>query len=124
MKNTMTFEIATDLFIAGRTEDGREFFAECYFVMGTDTKTGDRIRHEVTFNGTKREVDEEGCPHFPDMREEAMAKAERLLTRVQAAPVINMAFWREERPVYGSRAYQAYGMHNDWAEEQHERMGA
>jgi hypothetical protein len=119
----LTFEICSDLYVAGRTEDGFDYTAEVYFITATNAR-GDRWRHGTAFPGCNVEKDEEGYNHFGDIREQAHAQAQALMNRMIARGTINLEHWREDRPVYGSNAYVAYGQYDDWEDEQHERMAA
>ena len=113
---TLDLEIASDIYSAGFTTDGDEFIAERYFICAED-KDGNRYTLG-DFNGAKKVFDdEEGEVHFQDTRETAKASANRLLVRIQEAGVINTEFWREDRPVYRSKAYQEYGQADDVAWE-------
>jgi hypothetical protein len=118
----LTFCVVSDLYRAGRTEDGRDFVAETYFVEAED-EAGNVWRHHARFNGCQVTWDaEDGVDRFADVRETAEANAERLLARIQAAGGrIDLAHWTAGRPAYGSPAYQAYGQHDDWMEEQMDR---
>jgi len=113
---TLDLGIASDIYSAGFTTDGDEFIAERYFICAEDK---DGNRYEIGgFNGAKKVFDdEEGEVHFQDTREEGKAAANRLLVRIQEAGVINTDFWREGRPVYGSKAYCQYGQDDDIAWE-------
>jgi hypothetical protein len=109
MNATYTASVASDLFNAGRTEDGTPFIAEIYFVE-IENAAGRRFRHDGTFSGVEVLVDEyEGGNYFVDRREEAIAKAERLAARINAAlkagDGIDLTFWEEVDPAYGSDAY-------------------
>jgi hypothetical protein len=119
----LDFAVCSDLYVAGRTEDGEDYTAEVYFVVAEDAR-GNRWRHHASFPGAGTpEYDEEGFgPYFADVRESAKAEADKLLARIVAAGGrIDLAHWSEDRPAYGSAAYQAYGAFNDWYEEQVER---
>lgn len=121
----LTFAVVSDLYLAGRTEDGLDYTAEVYFVQAEDAQ-GNRWNHRARFVGCKVHHDDEGFGyvHFEDIRDDAKAQADRLLARIHAARgAINLAHWDEARPAYGSAAYQDYGQYNDWMEEQQERMG-
>jgi hypothetical protein len=118
------FEICSDLYLAGRTEDGQDYTAEVYFIAATDAR-GNRWRHAVVFPGCETSVDDyEGYTHFRDVREQAQADAAKLLALIEARGTINLEYWRSDRPVYGSRAYVEYGQYDDWEEEQRERLAA
>lgn len=111
----MYFEIASDLYQAGITEDGERFTAETYYILATD-ESGNRWSHFTRFNGCMVEHHEDGTC-FHDVRESAKAKAAKLLSRIEAAGLINSDYWSEARPMYGSDAYQAYGQADDLAWE-------
>jgi hypothetical protein len=114
MNATYTAYAASDLYNAGYSCDGHPFIAECFYVV-IENEAGRRFRHAVVFNGTERLVCEEtGDPCFPDLREEASAKAERLAARVNAALASGVALdgsrWYEVDPAYGSDEYQSQGI--------------
>lgn len=113
MNATYTAYVASDLFDAGRTEDGTPFIAEVYFVE-MENAAGRRFRHDATFSGVEVMVDEyEGGTYFADRREEAKAKVERLAVRINAAlkdgTGVDLSFWEEVDPAYGSDEYIAQG---------------
>jgi hypothetical protein len=119
----LTFEVASDLYLAGRTEDGQDFTAELYYVVAEDA-SGNRWRHETGFPGADAQRDDDGCWHFGDVREAAQAAADRLrysFMPPQAAP-FDPAHWREMRPAYGSAAYVQYGQFDDWCEEKEQHF--
>jgi hypothetical protein len=110
---TYTAYAASDLFNAGFSCDGHPFIAECFYVL-VENEAGRRFRHVAIFNGTERLVCEEtGDACFPDLREEASAKADRLAARVNAAlaagKALDSAYWEEVDPAYGSDEYVAQG---------------
>jgi hypothetical protein len=116
MKATYTAYVASDLFNAGYSCDGHPFIAEQYYVL-VENEAGRRFRHIAIFNGTERIVCEEtGDACFPDLREEASAKAERLATRVNAVLAsgnglegLDPVYWDEVDPAYGSDEYVGQG---------------
>ncbi len=113
MNTTYTAYVASDLFNAGYSCDGHPFIAEQYYVM-IENAAGRRFRHQVIFNGTQEVVCEEsGDSYFPDLRQEASAKAERLAARVNAAlqsgQFLSPTFWDEIDPAYGSDEYMYQG---------------
>jgi len=122
MNTIYTATAISDLYNAGYACDGHPFIAEQFYVIVSNDR-GTRFRHAATFNGTQRLVCEEtGEPCFPDLREEARAKAERLADRVNAALAsgngIDWAYWVEIDPVYGSEEYIAQGTEQRrWFEE-------
>ena len=78
--------------------------------MVIENAAGRRFRHQATFNGTIQIVCEEtGDSCFPDIRNEASAKAERLASRVNAAFAagkdVDWTYWGEIDPAYGSDEY-------------------
>jgi len=110
---TYTATVASDLFDAGRTEDGTPFIAEVYYVI-LENAAGRRFRHNATFSGVEVLVDDyEGGTYFVDRREEATAKAERLAARVNAAIKagrgVDFDLWDEVDPAYGSDEYIGQG---------------
>lgn len=105
--------VASDLYQAGVTEDGRPFIAENYYVM-IENAAGRRFAHNVVFNGAVVHFDdEEMCHYFEDVREESKAKAEALCARIAAAldagRALNMDLWNEMDPAYGSDEYISQG---------------
>lgn len=113
MNATYTAYVASDLYQAGFSCDGHPFIAECFYVLIEDA-AGRRFRHNATFNGTEEVVcDETGDSCFPDLRQEASAKADRLAARVNAALAagnkLDAALWDEVDPAYGSDAYVDQG---------------
>ena len=113
MNATYTAYVASDLYQAGFSCDGHPIIAECFYVLIEDA-AGRRFRHNATFNGTEEVVcDETGDSCFPDLRQEASAKADRLAARVNAALAagnkLDAAFWDEVDPAYGSDAYVDQG---------------
>jgi hypothetical protein len=105
--------VASDLYQAGLTEDGRPFIAENYYVV-IENAAGRRFAHNVFFNGAVVHFDdEEFCHYFEDVREEAKAKAEALCDRVSSALAsgrsINLDLWVEVDPAYGSDEYVSQG---------------
>ena len=106
MNTTYTAYVASDLFNAGYSCDGHPFIADQYYVL-IENAAGRRFRHVATFNGTEQVICEEtGDACFPDLREEASAKAERLAARVNAAFAagkdVDWTYWGEIDPAYGS----------------------
>lgn len=105
---------ASDLFNAGYGCDGHPFIADQYYVV-IENAAGRRFRHVATFNGTERLVCEDtGDSCFPDLREEASAKAERLAARVNAAFAagknVDWTYWGEVDPAYGSDEFIFQGI--------------
>jgi hypothetical protein len=114
MTNTVyTAYVASDLFNAGYSCDGHPFIADQYYVL-IENAAGRRFRHVATFNGTEQVICEEtGDACFPDLREEASAKAERLAARVNAAFAagkdVDWTYWGEVDPAYGSDEFISQG---------------
>jgi hypothetical protein len=109
VKKLIGASVTSDLYLAGKTEDGQDYTAERYFVQ-VEFSNGERLRHTTFFNGCNPvQDDQEGYWHFGDVREEARAAADKLAERVnagiQGGVALNMAYWDEARPVYGSPAY-------------------
>ena len=113
MNASYTAHVATDLYNAGYSCDGHPFIAEQYYVV-IENAAGRRFRHTATFNGTQEVVcPESGESYFPDLRQEASAKAVRLSIRVEAAlksgQFLSPTFWEEIDPAYGSDEYVYQG---------------
>ncbi len=113
MNTTYTAYVASDLFNAGYSCDGHPFIADQYYVL-IENAAGRRFRHVATFNGTEQVICEEtGDACFPDLREEASAKAERLAARVNAAFAagkdVDWTYWGEIDPAYGSDEFISQG---------------
>lgn len=113
MNTTYTAYVASDLFNAGYSCDGHPFIADQYYVL-IENAAGRRFRHVATFNGTEQVICEEtGDACFPDLREEAFAKAERLAARVNAAFAagkdVDWTYWGEVDPAYGSDEFISQG---------------
>ena len=72
------FQVAavSDLFDAGKDNDGQVFAAEVYYVV-IENGAGRRWASYDRFRGARREVDEEGWVSFDDLREAASAAADR-----------------------------------------------
>jgi hypothetical protein len=113
MNATYTAYAASDMYNAGYSCDGHPFIAEQFYVV-IENEAGRRFRHTAIFNGTQEVVcSESGDSYFPDLRQEASAKAERLVARVNAAlqsgQFLSPTFWEEIDPAYGSDEYAYQG---------------
>jgi hypothetical protein len=108
MSKILEVGVCSDLYVAGRTEDGEQYTAEVYRVA-VGFANGEVYVHRVSFPGCEVEKDEEGIQHFGDIRVQALAKAERLKARVENAlasgKALDMSNWVYHRAIYGSRAY-------------------
>ena len=103
----------SDLYEAGRTNDGTQFSAEGFYVV-VENGAGRRWASYEYFKGAEVVVDEEGFVFFPDVREEASAAAEALAAAtievLAAGRKLSLEDWYQIDPAYGSRAYQADGI--------------
>jgi hypothetical protein len=97
--------IRTELYKAGITEDGEEYSAEQYYII-LEKADGERYAHFMSFKGCDAGFDEDGIPYFVDTRNIAMKDAETLLNRIQAKGQVNLQYWKEIDPEYGSLAFQ------------------
>lgn len=105
MNTAPIFYVTSELYQAGRRDDGTPFIAEVYFVQA-EYPNGERLDHHARFPGCEVSVSEEdGYQVFSDTREQAESRAGRLLNRILEGGAINRAYWSEGRPVYGSAAY-------------------
>lgn len=112
--NDYTAYAVSDLYTAGLACDGQPFIAEQFYVLIENTR-GTRFRHVSTWNGTESVIcSDTGDTHFPDLTDQALAKATRLAERVNAAFAagngIDWAYWYEIDPAYGSDEYQSQGI--------------
>ena len=109
------FQVAavSDLFDAGRTNDGERFSAEVYYVV-VENNAGRRWASYDRFYGARRVVDDEGWVGFDDLREEASAAAEALASAtrrvLESGGKLSVEDWYQVDPAYGSKAYQADGI--------------
>lgn len=116
----LTFGVTSDVYEAGRTEDGQSYTAELYYVMAEDG-SGNRWGHIAHFRGCIVICDSEGIARFEDIRANARSRATTLLNKIVAGGgKLDMMRWNIIRPVYGSSAYQQYGSYDDWIAEQRE----
>lgn len=119
---TYQFQVVSDLYLAGRTEDGEDFTAEVYYVVAEDER-GNRWAHVSRFAGAEASRDEDGYWHFADVREASVAEANRLCARIEAAgSPLNFDHWFGMSPAYGSAAYMAHGAADEVQAERRERF--
>jgi hypothetical protein len=103
--------VCSDLYIAGRTEDGEDYTAEVYLVC-VEFADGTVYAHKERFKGCKVEEwadDYDYGTAFIDIREEQEEKANKLASRVRNCVAtgrrLDPQFWTFHRTVYGSTAY-------------------
>jgi hypothetical protein len=102
-----TTSVASDLYQAGYGDDGHPFIAEVYYVV-IQYQDGRTFRHQSAFAGAQRQVDDEdGVVYFEDVRASALTEAECLAERVRSKGAVNLQYWEEDEPAYGSDAYVA-----------------
>jgi hypothetical protein len=118
--------IASDLYEAGKTEDGRPYIAEIYYAAVT-SPNGRRWVSAEQFPGALPYFDEEdGIYRYEDTREEAQAAAQKIVTAtnaiLEAGGKLNELDWTEIDPVYGSKAYIEQDTElNRWMEERQDQ---
>jgi hypothetical protein len=107
----LAVDVCSDLYVAGRTEDGEQYTAEVYLVCA-EFADGSVYAHVERFKGCKVEqvdTEDESFTAFVDIREEQKAKAEKLAARVNQCVAtgrkLDPQFWTFHRTVYGSSAY-------------------
>jgi hypothetical protein len=101
----MDVKVDSELYVAGMTEDGEAYTAEEYFVV-IESVDGKRWAHMTSWKGCKVHHDDlHGTVSFEDIRNEAFLQADRLSLRVSLAKSIDLQYWNELEPVYGSVAY-------------------
>lgn len=123
MKKLIGAAVATELYAAGKTEDGVDFIAERYLVRA-EYDNGERIEHSTFFDGCNPQQDpDDGFWYFEDIRPQALEQATKLARRVDQAIkdglALNMDYWSRARPVYGSAAYSE-SEQVEWEREQRE----
>lgn len=102
-------DINCDLYEAGVDECGTPYSAECYSIHLRHI-SGKQLAHEVIFYGCKTFRSEEGFDLFTDYRKEAKEDVERLYDKVIDAGKVDLAYWVEIEPSYGSDYYcEKYG---------------
>ncbi len=99
--------VANELYEAGITEDGFPYTAESYHVVITDLR-GRRLAHNHIFVGCETGSTDEGLPYFSDVREEAKKQVDTLVAQIVDAGKVNLDFWTEIEPAYGSEQYQDF----------------
>ena len=100
--------VRSDLYPAGRTEEGHPFDAEGYYVV-IERLDGHRIRHFMFYEGCKfveqYDPDMGDISGHRDIREDAKTKAEDLAHDIVAYGQVNLDHWSECDPAYGSPYY-------------------
>lgn len=112
----MDISVFADAANFGPTEDNEPFTAEVFYVMAQNER-GERWVHEMSFPGCKRyaiRIEGEEIVNFKDLRAIAKARAEDLAARVRKALAeggkIDLNYWVETFPAYGSAAYSEEDM--------------
>ena len=96
----------SDLKDYGATEDGARFIGEVYYVVAEDDH-GNRWQHNRQVDGVKVYSHEDNIC-FEDVREEAKELCENLISCIKSTDHINLSYWNELPPVYGSKAYTTF----------------
>jgi len=101
-------EVRSDLYVAGHDEEGQPYTAESYKILAT-FKNGERLVFEKHYPGCEAErFEDEGFSgtYFKDVREQALAAAERQMTQFEKDGAIYRSMWSEHEPMYGTPAYE------------------
>lgn len=99
------FHVHSDLYHAGRNEDGELVEGERFFVVAT-FEDGHRLAHNHAFTSLETRYDpDEGVEFFVARRAEAEREANALCDRIRAHGAINQEHWTPWFPEYGSAAY-------------------
>jgi hypothetical protein len=104
--------VESDLYVAGRTEDGQDYTAEVFLVC-VEFADGTVYVHNERFKGCKVEKWEDDYDYgtaFIDIRDSQKDKANRLARQVRVVADVrgrklDPQFWTFHRTVYGSTAY-------------------
>ena len=107
--NKFEASVVSDLYLAGRQEDGVPFHAELFYVQ-VEAEDGRRWAHSLVLKGCRVEVSEEdGWSVFIDIRDEVRPVVEALAAKVNAhlakGGKLDKRHWDERSPAYGSEAY-------------------
>ncbi len=94
----------TDLLDMGFDEFGTPYTAEGYHVVITDLR-GRRLAHCHMFSGCETGQTEDGLPYFADTRPAAKKAVDTLVARIVDAGEVDLDFWVEIEPAYGSEQY-------------------
>lgn len=98
--------VHSDLYQAGITEDGEVYTAECYYLI-LEHIDGRRWAHFKTFKGCQVHNDPEtGFQFFEDIRKSSKYHCEQVAGLVRRKKTVDLEYWSEIAPVYGSIAYQ------------------
>lgn len=108
----MDVSYSSDLARFGYTDDGHEFIGEAYYIQVTDN-VGNRWILDRRFAGVIVHYDDECGQHFEDVRPAVKEFCEKLVEKIRQHGKIDLSLWRQGHPVYGSRAYVAYGQAED-----------
>lgn len=122
MKTKITFSIASDLYIAGRTEDGAEYHAELFYVVA-EHEDGRRWHHPAAFHGAKCHLRDDGMPFYEDIRCYARKQARAVmrlceLHYAERGEACDFRSWDAAPPVYGSAAWSREDEYNLMDEEE------
>jgi len=107
----MEIYVASEQYVAGRDEEGRDYVAEGYYVVA-ELEGGTRYR-QGWFPGCEmvKLEDECGCwVDFRDVRKEALAQAEALAASSQESDVSD---WASAVARYGSPAFEESSLYDD-----------
>lgn len=101
----MNYYIHVDLYMAGTSDDGSQFYAEAYHVIRQDTE-GNRELHHRVFRGCDPGR-HEGIQYFGDIRIEARAQADAFMAECKLGKHDDGFCYTP--PAYGSPAHAAVG---------------
>jgi len=112
-----TYRVESELYVAGKCEEGRDYTAEAYYVVA-EAPDG-KSYSKGWFPGCESKVhyDEdfgEGFHYFADIREEAKAEAEALLAKSSEEDPTKADGWIFLRNAYESEAYANYDSYSEY----------
>lgn len=104
----LKFSVQSDLVQVGtHFEDGEPIIRQCFYVRA-EAEDGRRWVHQRSFCTAQGPADPETD----------MARAEMLCSRIEEVGIIDLRFWDEVDPRYGSPAYIREGIEEQrWMEE-------
>jgi len=102
-----TYRVESELYVAGRTEEGHDYTAEAYYVVAEapDGKSYSKGYFPGCESGVVDDEDFGSFTYFKDIREEAKAEAEALLAKSSEENPTEAGGWIFLRNAYGSEAY-------------------
>lgn len=97
--------VRADLYDAGITEDGSPYTAEVYSIVVESRDGFRRVLTSKSWFTAPGDTSPDGFMFFGDLRKEMKAEAEAVVKRIQDKGIIDLDYWMEIQPRYGSDYY-------------------